>query len=323
MLSSYLCDSNTNTCTRAKKAPGHRPQHIRRSLASITPSNSHPQSSSRLFSTLPSEIRTQIYEYALCQVPTHDQPVSASSHQYRPGHTHRASISTSILQTCGLVYYEAHTIPLRSATHHVYEFESRLGVNNPDEEDHYLDHLVSPYLYHLHHSMGVVQYFGLARYVRHEYLPWKKITFTIRSSFWPRVNWERQSGCAEIEVDLQALVLPSSCHEVNLELEVTRIGNRLGEWIAEKVKKCRAIGLKRGDGVVLSVDETACEAYSWTGTRQGGSCNPRHNNGSAEVAYYVKRICWRSRVLKREYMSLDHWNCLEDAAVENGKSESG
>jgi hypothetical protein len=122
---------------------------MRRALAQITPGNSDPQTQSPLLTVLPSEIRNSIFEYAVCQTINCSRPVSNTSHTHRPGHEYDAHIDTALLRTCRLIYYETRTLPLRSATHHLYEEPSESF--NPLDWDHYLFHLSSQSGQTLHH----------------------------------------------------------------------------------------------------------------------------------------------------------------------------
>ena len=85
--------------------------------------NINPQSSSPLFSTLPPELRTIIFHYALLASPDPQKPYSRHSYWYRPGYTHARSIATNLLRTCRRVYLETHSLPLELNEHIVWGVE--------------------------------------------------------------------------------------------------------------------------------------------------------------------------------------------------------
>ena len=96
-------------------------RHVRRSLAEITPANSHRQRQSPLWGTLPPEVRNQIFFLAVSDSPKHHYC------QLQPHLTNRhgmleTNVSTSLLRTCRLAYYETHGIPLRTTTFVVARF---------------------------------------------------------------------------------------------------------------------------------------------------------------------------------------------------------
>ncbi|KAJ9648977.1 hypothetical protein H2199_000890 [Coniosporium tulheliwenetii] len=101
---------------------GNAPEmaHEERSLAEISPLNSHPQMQSPLFSVLPPEIRNQIFELAVSEYEDTTRPYDPTDDYYRPGHCFPKVINTDLLLTCRRVYYETNAIPMRSATHHIW-----------------------------------------------------------------------------------------------------------------------------------------------------------------------------------------------------------
>lgn len=286
------------------KKSTQKPRHVRhttaratrRSLSTITPSNSAPQSASPLFSVLPSEIRNLIFEYAICQTRDPSRRRPTKSNIYRPGHTHRTHLSTELLRTCRLIYYETHAIPLQSATHHIYHF-LRYGdendINTSENVDHYLYHMSSQqgaYLYHLHYTMSHVGVSQFLKYTRHAHLQWKKITWTVRVSFWSAPFIDPKS----ISIDLLSVALPSTCQEVNLELEALEEDLQERRSLERHAKDLRMVRVRRKDRESLKFDESSRD-FTWQ---------------KENVTYYVIRLCWRSEVPRREYMHLDHLDCL-------------
>lgn len=85
----------------------------------------NPQSQSPLFSTLPPEIRTYIFSLALLQYEDLSNPYPEHDYCYRPGHRARHIVSTSLLQTCRLVWLEANHWSMTQAVHYFWYDEDR------------------------------------------------------------------------------------------------------------------------------------------------------------------------------------------------------
>lgn len=96
------------------------PQNLSSKLRSAQESNPghiNPQSSSPLFSTIPGEIRNRIFEFALSEYDDETKPYRPNNWFYRPGYHYPQKISTSILQTCRRIYFEAHLPPITQNEH--------------------------------------------------------------------------------------------------------------------------------------------------------------------------------------------------------------
>lgn len=83
------------------------------------------QSQSPLFSTLPSEIRTYIFSLALLQYEDLSNIYPEYDYCYRPGYRAWRIVSTSLLQTCRLVWLEANQWSMAQATHYFWYDEDR------------------------------------------------------------------------------------------------------------------------------------------------------------------------------------------------------
>ncbi|KAL9100571.1 MAG: hypothetical protein Q9163_004060 [Psora crenata] len=85
----------------------------------------NPQLDSPLYSRLPAEIRTMVFEYALLAYGDPAKPYSKHSYHYRvPGYTHARRIATALLLSCRRVYMETSTLPLELNQHVVYGGET-------------------------------------------------------------------------------------------------------------------------------------------------------------------------------------------------------
>jgi hypothetical protein len=96
-------------------------RQIRHQLKQINPSNSHAQLQSPLFSTLPPELRNQIFELAVSQqednISGDEQHQDKWYNDARIGIKFRYAIHTDLLRTCRRIYYETSSIPMQSTTH--------------------------------------------------------------------------------------------------------------------------------------------------------------------------------------------------------------
>ncbi|KAH0539055.1 hypothetical protein FGG08_004401 [Glutinoglossum americanum] len=90
-------------------------------LAPLLQSTYRPQPNCPLFTRIPPELRTRIYEYALAEYDDLDHPYREDTFYYRPGYHYHRRIDTSLLLTCRLVYLESHLIPL-SVNEHVFYY---------------------------------------------------------------------------------------------------------------------------------------------------------------------------------------------------------
>ena len=276
-------------CERQRK-----PREIRRGLAAITPENSHPQAQAWLYSVLPAELRLQIFKLILSQQSdlTRELDDHAYYPHYRLGHTHRTTVDIAL--TCRLVYCEAHTIPLRSATHH----------SQALWEDNWLHRITKQRgadLYHLHDSFVSIFLENFSDYLLLGW-HWRRITWTISE---PGKEAER----AALPSILSGLTLPASCEEVNLELE--RMEDFLHTWpgLLEVVRACRKVTLARRNNTRLEFDENFAPHYKWVGSAydQWDDCEEEEKR---VTTYHTFRLCWRARIPRREYMSYDHLDCL-------------
>lgn len=189
----------------------------------------------------------------------------------------------------------------------MYQFGRYAGefdVNTSENVDHYLYHMSSQqgaYLYHLHYTMSLVGVSRLLKYTKHAHLQWKKITWTVRASLWPSyVRTTTYRDPQSISADLMSVTLPSTCQEVNLELETLEDDYEERRLLEQHARKCRMVEVRRKDRESLKFDEESSRDYTWERMCQN------HFN----MTCYVIRLCWRSEVPRREYMHLDHLDCL-------------
>ncbi|KAF2735390.1 hypothetical protein EJ04DRAFT_214864 [Polyplosphaeria fusca] len=303
-----------------------KPRHIRnregrigrRILRSITPETSLPQTLSPLFSLLPAEIRSQIYEHTLCQFI---EPLCQTRWVFRN--------DTALLLTCRLVYYEAQAIPLRSATHHVgYGSSDPRRSRDPDNWLHHVPGHLGQHLYHLHHSSGDPSLPAFERFIKNRHLCWKKISWTLYTRMDPArgITLERYIAAVQ-DMILSVIVLPASCHEFTLEVDSVSLAalpwthTLVRRFLMDRAPIIRNWNVRKTDGSSLRWDAEGPKNFSWfetIGLGNEGSYSRCHNRlantrlkSGMQRQHQVVRFQWRDDSPRREYTSLDHIDCLE------------
>lgn len=314
---------------------------VRRSLADITPSNSRPQDQSLLFSKLPAEIRFMIFQLLLSQTHDLERPVDfhSLSPLYRPGHTFGTKIHAAVLLTCRLVYYEAHAIPIKSATHHSRHLGTFSWLYDGDFWLYHMTKQRGADLYHLHDNVVDLKRIKLTKFFL-PHLHWKRITWTICAYLWPPILAQYRE-IDRLSEALAGIQLPSSCQEVNLEFEIWDDVPEVQESLQRQIELCQKTGvrsdtdphsdcaqqedvqqpagLRRNDGSVLQFDPEHSKRYTWTGNGQARWGFSALIRDKEMVTYRTTRLCWRARVPRREYMGYDHLDCLDLTKCEEVK----
>jgi hypothetical protein len=291
--------------TQSKAQPKER--YIRQRLAAITPSTSHSQEQSLFFSKLPSELRLMIYQNVVCQTPNSSRPIDVHSISplYRPGHVCHTALSTSILSTCRLIYYEAHTLPLRSFTHHFHYLGSTPWLNNGRIWLHDIPSHLGAHMYHLHDDLIALNAANFTKFFL-LHLKWKRVTWTICAYLWPPLLAHRNQ-IDDLASTLEQIVLPCSCQEVTIEIESRQNLKSTFSRVWVQAIKCRALNLVRDDGTLYFDTNLSCQ-YVWSGSGQVRW--GMDSKESQRLYYHTVRLCWRSGVARREYVSYDRLDCL-------------
>lgn len=304
---------------------------IRRGLADITPSTSRSQFQSLLFSKLPAEVRFSIFQLLLSQTQDYDRPIDIHSISplYRPGHTYRTKIHTSILLTCRLVYFEARAMPIRSTTHHFRHLGSTSWLYESDIWLHHMTKQRGADIYHLHDNLVALNRRNFTKFLL-PHLHWKQVTWTVCAYLWPPIL----AAYREIDQLAQTLAgieLPASCQEIDLELETREDAPEFRECLQRQAQLCQRIGLatpdnsaqlaglKRRDGSVLCFDAKSSRQYTWVGSGQARWGTSALIRDKETVKYSTVRVCWRAKVPRRQYASYDCMNCLDLTNCEDVK----
>lgn len=300
------------TCrTLRRRLSSREHRALRRSLANISPANSDPQLQSPLYKILPREIRSLVFEFAICQTVTSDEAEfdARTSHQ-RPKHGRPSAIGVHLLRTCRYVYYETQVLLLRSVTHHVYD--DQFTSYRSRKWDHYLFHLSSQSGQHLHHIHTVSRRTPDFCIHLQEHLHWRKVTWTISAPYWDfESSWESDSKYAErLSIQLAQVLFPIACEEVTLEFETLRRYPQHRRILRRVCKRLSEVELERRDKSKLKFTRSNCLEYTWeASTSQSGGWMQGSGSGTSD-SHHALRLCWRAQRLEREYMHFDHWDCL-------------
>ena len=90
--------------------------------AEIDLANADDQSDCVLYSKLPSEIRTRIFEYAVASTDDHTKPYLPDRVYYRPGSHYHQKTDISLLLTCKQIYLETRLMPAAQTEHNFWLF---------------------------------------------------------------------------------------------------------------------------------------------------------------------------------------------------------
>ena len=253
----------------------------------------NPQIASPLFSTLPAEIRSHIFYYALVAYPDPARPYSKHSFWYRPGYTHARAIAVALLLTCRRVYLETDLLPVVHNEHIIWGVEkSRI----PPGSTYYLF-----YDRHMKHSQrNAVRYVHLFTQQfwledwRNQWLEFttswpeggpERIRITIRHTDWwynllgqnsPLALDPKRKGRARVDEyvpDDQPYESGSwgsrfanlkGLKKLELELETSEAKRMELDTIIEKAP---GWNFPLGDGNVLVMDEESTKTSVWTGSK--------------------------------------------------------
>jgi hypothetical protein len=243
---------------------------------------------------------------------THDptRPITKDSISplYRPRHSTHTTISTTLLQTCRLVYSEAHSIPLRSATHHFRHLGSTSFIYIGDVWLHHMTSQRGADLYHLHDNLVALQASNFSKFLL-PHLKWRRLTWTVCAYLIPPMLAERRE-VERLAQTLAALVLPETCREVVLELESREDLGERWEGMREQARKCCQLALRRSGGEALGFDEGCSVQYAWMGSGQARWGTSENSQAKKSMEYCTLRLCWWDGTARREYISYDHLDCL-------------
>lgn len=263
------------------------------------------QKQSPLFSLLPSEIRHEIFAYALASAPETDGPTATQStgmNDYcaRPGYESRHRIWTELLQSCKRIYMEASHMPFTCSEHAFYmAWEERTPCHKMSMKQ------LQECLDRVYHRQGKVRgghirlfaqpfllensrdLMGLLA-TRHFYP--KTFTMTIRyTDTW---GWEDNTPLHIAGNWFEWIVLPGSVSSFTLEIESLERRNDEVDYIAREAAK--NWHFKRTDDMHLLANPQDISVFRWTGSSVlGGRRWVRDEARPGQLDYYIARVTWR------------------------------
>lgn len=276
--------------------------------ADITPcrfTKYEEQKQSPLFSILPSEIRHEIFAYALTSAPEATGSTTAQSAGQdwccaRPGYETRHHIWTELLRTCRRVYMEAWLMPFTCSEHAFYmtrEERSPRRKMSVEQMQKCLDwvngrqgevrggHIrLFAQLSFLENSQEFRRFFTM----RH-FHP-KTVTITVR--YIDTFGWEHNQPLQISGTWCKWLVLPASVSTFTLEIESLERRNDEVGYIAEEA--ARKWHFRRADDVKLLANPSEISASRWTGPSVLGSQRwVRDETRPGQLDYFIAKVTWR------------------------------
>ncbi|KAJ5619955.1 hypothetical protein N7510_003939 [Penicillium lagena] len=252
-----------------------------------------------LFSTLPAEIRYDIFAYALTAAPDNTQPIDQEGYCTRPGYETRHRTWTELLRTCKRIYMEAWFMPFLCSEHAFFmasRDRSQSRVITAGEMQQWLD------LIHQRHGEvqgGRIRIFAQlwcleqsrfqGIFKMHNFNP-KTVTITIRYTdtwFWENNEPLRIAGAWNRD-----LILPASVRNFNMEIESIEHRKAEVDYIANEAAE--KWYFKRADDCLMVANKSTVSVSRWTGSSVLGKQRwIRDEVRPGQIDYYVATVSWR------------------------------
>lgn len=284
-------------------------RHGRRfSLSRMAEPNLHPpdfstcldQVQSPLFSTLPPEIRGEIFAFALSDFEDTDKPYGTDTFWTRPGYNAPRCACTNLLQSCKRVYAEAWYMPFALSEHTFY-----LSSADRAPEDRFTEEKFQECLDIIHKFHGKVeaghlrvfpQLFKLEAVqplqdllnTRHFYPT--NITITIRyTDFW---FWENDEPLRIDARWVNEIKLPDSVARFSMDFESLK--RRKGEIEYISNEAADNWYFRRTDGVTLTARKSETSVSEWTGSSTLGDTRwVRDEDQPGQLDYHIVTVTWK------------------------------
>ena len=108
----YLCQALTAQASPSQTTAKH-PVSSHALAITLHAKDDNLQANCPLFSTVPAEIRTKIFELALAPSDDKSQPYNQHSYYFRPDFRYHRRVYTDLLLTCRRVYSECYLMPVK------------------------------------------------------------------------------------------------------------------------------------------------------------------------------------------------------------------
>lgn len=283
--------------------------------ADITPcrfTEYEEQKQSPLFSLLPSEIRREIFAYALTSAPEATGTTSAQSADQdacvaRPGYEAGHRIWTELLRTCKRVYMEAWLMPFTCSEHAFYIIRDRVYMTREERSPRRKMSMeqLQQCLDRINARQGEVRGGHIRLFAQPDYLedsrdfarlfamrhfhP-KTVTITVR--YIDTFDWENNRPLQIEGRWSRSLILPASVSSFTLEVESLERRNDEVDYIAEEL--ARTWHFRRTDDVNLLADPSEISVSRWTGSSVLGTQRwVRDETRPGQLDYYIAKVTWR------------------------------
>ncbi|KAL3300617.1 hypothetical protein RB213_002216 [Colletotrichum asianum] len=257
----------------------------------------NPQLQCPLFSTLPGEIRNEIFALALVQYEDSENAYPEDSYWYRPGFSGPRKSSSALLQTCKAAYFEGQKAFLRELEW-AFWFdrgpEGRTGMNSCLSFFRKLTPQQSQDLKKVRFFMQMFRFENgteLHRLFHQPNFNPEKLTITIRYSDW--WYWESDTPLRMKEDWLRRFSGPAGLRELRVEYEtITRKRDAMMK-IVERNKKWKLSVGDLEEGGHLSAEGTKLVEWRWHGKSALGGTKWYHHGDGDTMEYVVVTDTWR------------------------------
>ncbi|KAI9372239.1 hypothetical protein BJX61DRAFT_534100 [Aspergillus egyptiacus] len=271
-----------------------------------------PQSESPLFTTLPAELRTEIFTYALS--PYEDPQARYQKHTYwtRPGSSAPLTTCTALLRTCKAIYAETWFLPFALSEHTFYltardrapeDSTSNAGSRRRSRTDPAAFQRSLDLIKKIHGDVietGTIRVFAqlyilepgdrLQQLLDTRYFTPRRIQLTLRyTDFW---LWENNQRLYVDARWVNRVRFPDSvaCFVVDFE----SLERRSGEVDILVRQAVDGWFFRRKDGRVLAARKDDVVVSRWTGSSVFGNRRwIRDEARPGQLDYYVATVAWR------------------------------
>lgn len=259
-----------------------------------------------LFNLLPSEIRHEIFAYALASAPVATTPTIAQllANQdgcyVRPGYEAPHRIWTELLRTCKRVYMEAWLIPFTCSEYAFYISTARRSPRRQMSMEQLQECLDWINDRQGEVRGGHIRLFADLRFLEYErdfkrlfamrHFHPKTVTITVRYIDTP--GW-RNNQPLQIQSSWRNwLILPASVSSFSLEVESLERRHDEVDYIAEEL--ARKWHFRRADNVNLLADPSGISVSRWTGSSVLDTARwVRDETRPGQLDYYIAKVTWR------------------------------
>ncbi|EQB53412.1 hypothetical protein CGLO_06849 [Colletotrichum gloeosporioides Cg-14] len=291
----------------------------------------NPQLQCPLFSTLPGEIRNEIFALALVQSEDSEKAYPEDSYWYRPGFSGPRKSSSALLQTCKAAYFEGQKAFLRELEWAFWFDRGPEGRTGMDSCLSFFRKLTPQQSQDLKKVRFFMQMFRfengteLHRLFHQPNFNPEKLTITIRYSDW--WYWESDTPLRMKEDWLRRFSGPPGLRELKVEYEtITRKKDAMMK-IVERNKKWK-LSVGDSEGGHLSAEGTKLVEWRWHGKSALGGTKWYHHGEGDTMEYVVVTDTWRyvpgpmseEDLKKREILPPEHYPA-QDSDDSDGSDE--